>query len=190
MTVTKRRPLHACHMHIIVHVFTQIFILIHTLLHYTNKTTPLTCFTLIPPRTTPPGNNLNGRIMVIHHDRPYNRFGKMGRNHDLAYVMHTDLHGLPYRILRRRNVLRTGRCCLGCCILSHGINVGLVGFVYPCFCSFSYVILHFPLSCLRLAMGGHLLYLHRDHIHCQSLTFITLRASSHVMSWLLTDKTM
>ena len=35
-------------MHIIVHVFTQIFILIHTLLHYTNRTTPLTCFTLIP----------------------------------------------------------------------------------------------------------------------------------------------
>ena len=56
MTITERKPSHTCHMHIIVHVFTQIFILIHTLLYYTYQTTPLTCFTLIPPRTTPTRN--------------------------------------------------------------------------------------------------------------------------------------
>ena len=41
-------------MHIIVHVLTHTHP--HTHIHYTYRTTPLTCFTLIPPRTTPTGN--------------------------------------------------------------------------------------------------------------------------------------
>ena len=39
------------HMHIIVHVFTHIFILTHNHIRYTNTISPLTGFTLIPPRT-------------------------------------------------------------------------------------------------------------------------------------------
>ena len=115
--------------------------------------------------------------MVIYHDRPYHGFGKIGQHHYLVHSTHVVFHflsesryqiqqlvhcqgdlrvheGLPYRTLPHCSVLHLGRWSFHYCILTHAINVGLIGLSNRGFCTFSYVILHFPLNFLWLVAGG------------------------------------